>query len=384
MLRILHVAPSIARGYGGPTSSLFGYATAAASQGMSVSIIAPHSDEAGEFKRRLETVELQTFPAFGRGAFVTSPGLWWWLRRHLREYDVVHVHGLLNPVSSGAISLAVSRGQRVVVRPFGMLSRYTFMHRRRVMKAIYFRVADGRNLACASAIHFTTAGEQRNARWHNFLTRVPQFVIPPPYTSGSVARTTDERDETFPRVVFVGRLEPVKNLESLIDAWPAVLRAFPSAHLTLAGEGDPAYAARLRDRVVVRELQPHVKFAGFVDHSQRDRLLASADAFVLPSFHENFGVAALEAAHAGVPVVVSPDVQLADFLEEKGLGVVAGGGASGLAVGVIGVLRNCELRSRCAASGRDIVTSTFAVSRVGEALATMYHGVVEGHAHPAA
>ncbi|HEY4954481.1 MAG TPA: glycosyltransferase, partial [Gemmatimonadaceae bacterium] len=101
-MRILHVTPSVQRAYGGPTESLIGYITAAQTAGIEVSVAGPQcpDDEARSFDARIGGATLRLFTSFGRGAFAMSPALLTWVRREAREYDVVHVHGLFNTISS--------------------------------------------------------------------------------------------------------------------------------------------------------------------------------------------------------------------------------------------------------------------------------------------
>jgi glycosyltransferase involved in cell wall biosynthesis len=107
------------------------------------------------------------------------------------------------------------------------------------------------------------------------------------------------RDE--PRAVFVGRLAPEKGLDVLIDAWPQVLATFPTARLTLVGEG--AQRSALEGRVARLGLGGLVDLPGVTD-DPTSRLRA-ADLFVLPSREEGMSVALLEAMALGLPLVAT-------------------------------------------------------------------------------
>lgn len=104
-----------------------------------------------------------------------------------------------------------------------------------------------------------------------------------------------------PGAVFVGRLAPEKGLNSLVDAWPAVLSVFPKATLTLVGEGPERPS--LEARVAGLGLGGSVLLAGAVDDPTA--ALRAADLFVLPSREEGMSVALLEAMALGVPLVAS-------------------------------------------------------------------------------
>jgi glycosyltransferase involved in cell wall biosynthesis len=373
-VRVLHVTPSIARTYGGPTQSLSGYVRAAAETGAEVTVAAPASSAADAelFTKEAGRAQLLMFRSRGSAAYVSSPDMWRWLARNARRFDCVHVHGLLNPISSLATRLTAVRGVPCIVRPFGTLSRYTFSHRRRELKWLYFRCLDGPNLRRVAGVHFTTSSEQAEAAWHGVQLCAKSFVIPPPW--GGIAPATGER-APWPVAAFVSRLHPVKDVEGLLLAWRHVLRSVPDARLVIAGSGEPAYVAGLRSFAEGLGLAGSVEFAGFVSGEAKRRLLEQAWLFVLPSHHENFGVAVLDAMAMGLAVVVTPQVQLAPFVAEQGLGRVVERSPDRLARAIIETIGDGPMRDRCAALGPAVVARSFSASDIGSRLLEMYRAV---------
>ena len=106
-------------------------------------------------------------------------------------------------------------------------------------------------------------------------------------------------------VLFVGTLEPRKNVGTLLDAYARLARAPRGLpRLVLAGGTAPDASPWLR-RIGQPPLREHVEHRGYVRHDDRERLYAGARALVLPSLDEGFGLPVLEAMSAGVPVIVS-------------------------------------------------------------------------------
>ena len=127
-----------------------------------------------------------------------------------------------------------------------------------------------------------------------------------------------------PTVLFLGRLHPVKGVDILLDAWPAVRARHPGARLIIAGEGTPQYEAELRSRAAARGADAaSVAFPGFVRGADKVAALAAASVCVLPSLHENFGISVLDSVAAGVPIVVTPGVQLAPWVMRREAGFIA-------------------------------------------------------------
>jgi alpha-1,3-rhamnosyl/mannosyltransferase len=106
-------------------------------------------------------------------------------------------------------------------------------------------------------------------------------------------------------VLFIGTLEPRKNLGVLLDAYERLIaHGGPVPPLRIAGGAGPGAAAWL-DRMARAPLAGHVQHLGYVADDAREALFAGARTLVLPSLDEGFGIPALEAMAAGIPVVAS-------------------------------------------------------------------------------
>jgi len=105
------------------------------------------------------------------------------------------------------------------------------------------------------------------------------------------------------KILFVGRLVPVKGLEYLIEAMERVTKEIPQATLTIVGDGP----LRKELEKVVEELsmQDKIRFAGMQPHSKIPKYMQEADLFVLPSLSEGLPLVLLEAMAASTPVVTT-------------------------------------------------------------------------------
>lgn len=121
-------------------------------------------------------------------------------------------------------------------------------------------------------------------------------------------------------ILFVGRLTSQKGCEYLIRAIPFVAR-YHNVRLLIAGDG---YMRGDLERTAASSGQPwRTKFLGFVPDSELTDLLLCADVMVIPSIYEPFGVVALEAMAAGVPVVASNVDGLAEIIIHEQNGILA-------------------------------------------------------------
>ena len=108
-----------------------------------------------------------------------------------------------------------------------------------------------------------------------------------------------------PLLIYVGRLQPIKGLETLLDA----MVRLPEATLLIIGgdqdEPDNGHGALMREQVRALGLERRVRFLGAQPQRRLRLFYAAADATVMPSYYESFGMVALEAMACGSPVVAS-------------------------------------------------------------------------------
>jgi glycosyltransferase involved in cell wall biosynthesis len=121
-----------------------------------------------------------------------------------------------------------------------------------------------------------------------------------------------------PYVLFVGTLEPRKNLNFLIRSFDQVAKARPDVHLVLAGRRG-WMAQSIFDELERRDLLGRVHITGYVRDRYLPALYRQAAAFVYPSLYEGFGLPPLEAMASGTPVIVSRSSSLPEVVGEAGL-----------------------------------------------------------------
>lgn len=115
-------------------------------------------------------------------------------------------------------------------------------------------------------------------------------------------------------VLFVGSIEPRKNIRALLQAWGEVKDAFPYTWLIIAGSSGHVFQPVKFSNSIER-----VRFLDYVEDENLPGLYAGASLFVLPSFDEGFGLSPLEAMASGTPVIVSNRGALPEVVGDAGL-----------------------------------------------------------------
>ncbi len=121
-------------------------------------------------------------------------------------------------------------------------------------------------------------------------------------------------------VLFIGTLEPKKNLETLLDAWPEVRRRHPEVGLVLAGKRGWRCPGLFR-RLDEHDVHDGIQWTGYVRPQDKAALLSAAHMLVMPSHVEGFGLPVPEAMACGTPVVTSRDPALVEVGGDAALSV---------------------------------------------------------------
>jgi glycosyltransferase involved in cell wall biosynthesis len=163
------------------------------------------------------------------------------------------------------------------------------------------------------------------------------------------ARERYQLPELF--VLFVGTIEPRKNLSRLISAYAEMRRQTGLPHSLILGGGKGWLSDEIYEQVRREGLEEDVKFPGFVADADLPALYTLADLFAFPSLYEGFGLPPLEAMACGTPVVASRNSSLPEVLGAAALYVDAED-TDGLADAMARVLGDATLRVRLAELGR--------------------------------
>jgi glycogen(starch) synthase len=174
-----------------------------------------------------------------------------------------------------------------------------------------------------------------------------------------------------PELLYIGRLEYEKGVHEAIAALPRIRRTHPGTTLTIAGDGTQQHW--LVEVARKHKVLKRVHFAGRVDHDELLQLMRRADAAVLPSHYEPFGIAALEAAAAGIPLVTSNVGGLGEAVIDGETGVsFPPRDIAALAAAVRRVLDDPGAAQQRAIAARERLTSDFDWHTVAAETAQVY------------
>ncbi len=145
-------------------------------------------------------------------------------------------------------------------------------------------------------------------------------------------------------ILYLGTLEPRKNLKVLIAAYSRIQANYPNLHLALAG------AKGWNLGSILKRLPERVELLGYVDEADKADLYKMAKVFVFPSVYEGFGLPPLEAMASGTPVISSNAASLPEVVGDAAL-TFNPGHADELAEALEEIVTNQALRSKLRKAG---------------------------------
>ena len=387
-MKVLHVIPSLSPALGGPTKVALNIVKALRQQEIDAEIVTTNDDGAGVLDVPLNRcVEYHSIPVWflprfepPMKEFLFSTAITKWLWQHIRDYDILDNHYLFSYASSCAG--AIARWQKVpyTVRTQGQLTPWA-LAQSRLKKQIYTSLIERHNLERAAAIHCTTSGEADDVRNFGVQTSIitlPLGVERPEILPGakSEIRSLYRIPASKPIVLFLSRLHCKKRPDLLIESLGELAKLGQEFHLIMAGSGEDDYVSYLKKLVKEYNLQELTSFVGFVSGRSKDLLLQGADIFALPSYSENFGIAVAEAAIAGLPIIITPGVQIAPEIASANAGLIVRGEQAELTQALSKLLTYAELRMQMGKKARELAIQRYSWQAIATQLISFYEEII--------
>jgi glycogen(starch) synthase len=291
------------------------------------------------------------------------------LAREVGGFDIVHVHDWL-VLPSGA-----------EVKSFLGCQMVSTLHSLEFKRAGGISSPEGQMIdsmewwiTYESGIVIVCSGSMKeDSKWKFKVPEDKIWVIPIGLDPKKFTDAKPQRDQVRARygvgngesiILYVGRLTHQKGCEFLIRAFPSVVK-YNNAKLLIVGEG--YQRGELEYIAGTTGESWRIKFLGFIPDSDVVDLMLTADVMVIPSVYEPFGVVALEAMAAGVPVVASDVDGLGEIIKHEYSGVlVHARDPSSISWGISKVLSDRNFAKKLVENGKKEVRERFAWSAVGE------------------
>jgi glycosyltransferase involved in cell wall biosynthesis len=327
-IHILHVIDSLHPATGGPSEVVRALLTFAPSgcTGEAVTLDPPGADFLATYPAPVHALGSGTAP-IGFNSKLDR-----WLEQNRDRFDGAIVHGLWRYIGFSA-RRALYRRKPYIVFAHGMLDPY-FKHRfpiKHLQKSLYWLLSDQRVLRDAACVLFTTPEESSLAEqsfpFSHWTSRIVPLGATRPHKSPEELREAfyhhlpEIRGHRF--LLFLGRIHPKKGCDLLVQSFINLATADTELHLLLAGPDQQGWSAQLQQTITLAGLSHRVHWPGMLKDDVKWGAFCAAEAFILPSHQENFGIAVAEALACGRAVLLSDKINIAAAVAHDGAGLVA-------------------------------------------------------------
>lgn len=303
-----------------------------------------------------------------------APGIVFQLPKEIKTFDLIHLQDFRTFQNLVIHHYATKYNIPCIFQAHG--SMLTFFHRgslKRIFDAIW-----GRNiLQDASRLIAITSAEAEQYRSMG-ISRAKIDIVPNAIDTSEfkilpkrgLFRGKYNIDNNHKIILYLGRINKVKGLELLVNAFVNNLKDIGEAKLVIAGPDD-GYMPNLQSLIRNLRIEDKILFTGALYGIDKLTAYVDADIYVLPSIYESFPVTVLEAAACRIPVIVTDCCGIADIVHGQ-IGLAIPRDSNQLGQAIVNILTDKSMKQRFSERGRTLVFKEFSWPKVVDRLEKIY------------
>lgn len=253
--------------------------------------------------------ELKWFKSFHLTAYSPSTSFIGILQK--TDVDVVHLNGYMSFQTDFGAVISSIRKIPVVLTPHGSLLGYKHLAKsifERTPYILHEILTLKRSTKIAKFVVVTSDAEYRDAI--NFGIKPEKLQLIPLGFNNPLSIPKKSKDHRNKKLLFVGRIVPNKNLETIFLSLQQILKKFPDVELTVVGDeikgkliGDTGYKEKIIELMKTLKIDKNIEFVGWKTQEELWKIYSNSDIMVSTSSYENFSMPILEAASFGIPII---------------------------------------------------------------------------------
>ena len=293
----------------------------------------------------------------------------------IQNADIVHLMGHWTIINAVAYYYLRKHNKAYAVCPAGALPTFG---RSRLLKKIFNILIGARIVKNANACiaigkneidHYEAYGVSSSS-----ITHVPNGVTSLVRDQAASDIYTKLNLPRAPYILYLGRLNPIKGTDLLIEAFDLIKNQFPRHQLVIAGP-DEGMKNSLTIRGQALGISSRIHFVGHVMGADKSELLIQAELMVIPSRQEAMSIVVLEAGLANIPIVITDQCGLND-LQDLNAAIVVEVSSVKIAQGMIQALSNREYALKIANNLNEYITANFLWEGIALRLETLFTKVL--------
>lgn len=375
-MKILRVIRSLRPEGGGPVEGIYQSTTQLVAKGHQVELLCLDTP-GGDYLERFQVQVHAIGPAVGTYGYCSRLGKW--LEDNCSRFDAVIVHGLWQYIGYAVRKALKNKPVPYYVFTHGMLDPWFKRHYplKHYKKLVYWLIAEYKVLRDARYVLFTTQEECRLARESFSIYSCNEYVVN--YGTGGQIGDPQQQKETFYArfpalresnyILFLSRIHPKKGIDLLFEAFSRVKDSAGDLKLVVAGPNQVSWASQLKAQADQLGIASNLIWTGMLEGDVKWGAYLAADAFILPSHQENFGIVVAEALSCSTPVLISNKVNIWREIEEDGAGIVADDTSDGCEVVLRSWLKqDAGTKLQMSENARKCFNKRFEISAAADAL----------------
>lgn len=304
-MKVLHIVSSLYRGAGGPARSVQGLVAELELEGVEAWLMAmkPLGDPWVPGVNHYINARCRTWRGMRRAVEAAIDEV---------KPDIVHIHSIWQWTLHLAVKAAQNKNVPYIMTPRGTIEKWSLRQKWFKKRVARFLYQDSDFRKCA-AIHVTAESERDQAIALGYNR--PLIVSPNGVNIPENLPPLCRHQDGFRRLLFMSRFHYKKGLMNLIDAWEKV-RA-PGWKVELVGTDSAGYLKVVKEHISELGLDNDFIITGPLMDECKWEAYRRADAFVLPSYSENFGIVVAEALWSGLPVITTKGTPWEELIPNK-------------------------------------------------------------------
>jgi len=337
-------------------------------------------------------VEVWYFPyeIGGLRAFYSRP-LSKFLRQTVGNFDLVQVAGIWQLIGFDSARIAKAEGRPLVVTPHSSLMKHSFYEVGSPrLKKVYWRLFGQKIVNWATAVQFLCEGEREESK--EFCLSKPSFIVPNGIDTEKYKRDPEKRlalrqelniPESALVLLYLGRVNPKKQIELVIESLPAILQSKPEVYFIIAGPVDDLkYLKILKDLSSRLKVENHLIWTGLIDHRRVPLFYSASDIIVLPSKAEGVSMSLAEAMAASLPVIISNRVANFREIEADGAGLITEPEGESVKKALLEVCLKADRLKELSENARRSVKKRYDIDSVASLMIKAYDDILTGRRSP--
>nr|MDO8081417.1 glycosyltransferase family 4 protein [Candidatus Freyarchaeota archaeon] len=376
-MKILQVTTFFTPRLGGSVIVPYSFSMELSKRGHEVTLLTTDYEFDEKYAKNLEKEGVKVIPFHcitDIQLFLITPRMKNWLKKEIRNFDVIHLHAFRSYQNVIAHYYAKRYEIPYVLQAHGSAAPSL---EKRKLKKLYDLIWGYKILKDASkAIALTKTEVEQYKKMglgENKIEIIPNGINPSEYQLPPKGRfKTKYRIKDDEKIVlYLGRIHRSKGIDLLINSFDVLTRTLDNVKLVVLGPDDGFLNEALS---MSKKLGSKVLFKGFVNAEEKLEALTDADVFVTPMFN-GFPLTFLEACIAGLPIVTT---QLGDVLNwvNNRVGFVSTATPEDLAKAIYKILYNNSLREKFSQNCREIVYKEFSIDNVVTKLENLYRNLI--------